>query len=60
MVLAVWLELAANPPWWVHVLLWLPLVTIGTLFSLRVAKAALLALEYRNAAREGRIAGREP
>ena len=59
-VLAVWLELAANPPWWVHVLLWLPLVTIGTLFSLRVAKAALLALEYRNAAREGRISVRKP
>ncbi|MBW4331075.1 DUF983 domain-containing protein [Stakelama sp. CBK3Z-3] len=55
-ILAVWLELAANPPWWVHVLLWLPLVITGTVVSLRIAKGMLLALEYRNAAREGRIA----
>ncbi|GGO96140.1 uncharacterized protein DUF983 [Stakelama pacifica] len=50
-----WLELAADPPWWLHVLLWLPLVVGGTLVSLRFAKGLLLALEYRNAAREGRI-----
>ncbi|WP_188656413.1 DUF983 domain-containing protein [Stakelama pacifica] len=54
-ILAVWLELAADPPWWLHVLLWLPLVVGGTLVSLRFAKGLLLALEYRNAAREGRI-----
>ena len=52
--LAIWLELAASPPWWVH-LIWIP-VTIGSvLWSLRLAKGALIALEYRNAAREGRI-----
>ncbi len=49
--LAIWLELAMSPPWWVHVLIWLPVTIIGVMLSLRVAKAALLALEYKNKAR---------
>jgi uncharacterized protein (DUF983 family) len=54
--LAIALELGASPPFWLHLLLW-PLVTLAlVLGSLRIAKAALLAAEYRNAAREGRIA----
>ncbi|WNO55194.1 DUF983 domain-containing protein [Stakelama saccharophila] len=54
-VLAVWLELAVSPPVWVHVLLWVPLTIIGVMASLRFAKGILISLEYRNAAREGRI-----
>jgi uncharacterized protein (DUF983 family) len=54
-VLAIWLELAAGPPWWVHVLIWPPLTLAGVVYALRVGKGWLLALEYRNAAREGRI-----
>ena len=53
--LAIALELSAEPPFWVHFLLWLPLATVAVIFSLRVAKALLLALEYRHRAREGRI-----
>jgi uncharacterized protein (DUF983 family) len=48
-------SLAFNPPWWVHVLLWLPLTLILTLALLRVSKALLLASEYKNAAREGKV-----
>ena len=44
-----------NPPWWVHVLLWLPLTLVLTLALLRVSKALLLAMEYKNAAREGTL-----
>ena len=54
-VVAVVLELKAEPPFWVHILLWVPLTAILTLCTLRVAKAALLVLEYKNRAREGRI-----
>ena len=43
-----------GPPWWVHVLLWVPLTTIGVVFGLRLAKAALLQSEFRNRAGEGR------
>ena len=44
--LAIWLELAASPPWWLHVLLWPPLVVAGTIYGLRIGKAALLHSEY--------------
>ncbi len=50
--LAIWLELAVSPPWWLHLLLWLPLVTALTLGGLRLAKAWLLQAEYRRDARE--------
>lgn len=53
--LAIVVELSLSPPWWLHVLLWLPLTTAGVVVSLRVAKGWLLAAEYRNAAREGRL-----
>jgi len=46
-------ELNFSPPWWVHILLWLPITFGLTLGLLRLSKAALLALEYRNEAREG-------
>lgn len=54
-ILAIVVELAFEPPLWVHLLLWLPLTLVLTIGSLRLAKAALLALEFRNQAREGRI-----
>jgi len=50
--LAIWLQLAVEPPWWVHVVLWLPLTVLGVVLGLRVAKAALLQSEYRNKAGE--------
>lgn len=54
--LAVTVDLKFSPPWWVHVLLWLPLTTAAVIGALRVAKALLLALEYKHRAREGQIA----
>lgn len=52
--LAVWLQLSVEPPWWVHVLLWVPLTVGGVVGGLRVAKAALLWSEYRQKAGEAR------
>ena len=49
-ILALWLQLAAEPPWWVHLILWVPLTVLGVIFGLRVSKAALLQSEYRNKA----------
>jgi uncharacterized protein (DUF983 family) len=54
--LAIALELSASPPFWVHVLLWVPLTAVAVIGSLRVSKGLLLALEYRHRAHEGRIA----
>ena len=53
--LAIALELGAGPPFWVHVLLWVPLTALAVFGSLRIAKAVLLALEYRHGSGEGRI-----
>ena len=50
--LALMLQLAAEPPWWVHVLLWVPLTTVGVIGGLRLAKGALLWSEFRQKAGE--------
>ena len=58
--MAIWLELAAEPPFWVHLMIW-PIVTLALVVGLlRLGKGVLLTLEYKNAAREGRIVDREP
>ena len=51
---AIWLELTRSPPWWIHVIVWVPLTVGLTLGLLRIAKGLLLALEYKNDARLGR------
>lgn len=53
-VLAICVQLAFEPAYWVHVVLWVPLATAMTIGGLRVAKAALLASAFRNRAGEGR------
>jgi len=58
-LLAIIVELKWSPPLFVHLLLWIPLTIILTVGLLRLAKGLLLALEYRNAAREGRIVKRD-
>ena len=57
--LALMLQLKAHPPFWVHILLWVPLTTVLVVFCLRVSKAALLILEYRNRAGEGKLAEKQ-
>ncbi|QEH79514.1 DUF983 domain-containing protein [Sphingomonas sp. C8-2] len=54
-LLAILVELKWSPPLIVHLLLWLPLTVGLTVLLLRLAKGLLLALEYKNAARESRI-----
>ncbi|HMT42629.1 DUF983 domain-containing protein [Sphingorhabdus sp.] len=55
-ILAVMLELAAHPPFWVHALIWVPLTCALVVLSLRVSKGALLIAEHRNRAIEGKLA----
>lgn len=54
-LLAVFVQLRFEPPFWIHILLWAPLALALVLGLLRVAKGALIALEYRHRAREGRL-----
>ncbi len=53
-ILAILLEAAAHPPFWLHALIWIPLTTILTFASIRITKAALLILEFRRGAGEFR------
>lgn len=51
-ILALWVEFTFDPPLWVHAVLWIPFVTISTLWGLRLSKGALLAAEHARRARE--------
>ena len=53
---ALWVEFTYQPPLWVHVVLWTPVITVLTFAFLRVIKSALLVLQYRHRAGEGKIA----
>lgn len=53
-VLAVILEALAHPAPYVHLIVWLPVTVILCLLLLRPFKATMIALQYRNDAREGR------
>ncbi|MDO7843976.1 DUF983 domain-containing protein [Sphingomonas immobilis] len=53
---AIVIQLKFAPPIWLQIVLWIPVTAAAVVWSLRIAKAALLASEYRNKAREGRIA----
>jgi uncharacterized protein (DUF983 family) len=50
--LALWVEFSFDPPIWVHVVLWAPVIIAATLGGLRITKAALLAAEFQRKARE--------
>ncbi len=51
-ILALWLEFTVHPPFWVHILLWVPLITVSVIWGLRVTKAWLLQAEYWRSAAE--------
>jgi uncharacterized protein (DUF983 family) len=51
-------EIKYQPPYWVHAVLWLPLILATTLLPLRSMKALLIALQFHHKAAEGRLIGR--
>jgi uncharacterized protein (DUF983 family) len=51
---ALWVEFTLHPPLWLHAVLWTPAIIVLTSFLLRVIKSALLMLQYRHRAGEGR------
>jgi uncharacterized protein (DUF983 family) len=53
-------EVAYQPPLWVHAMIWLPVILIMTLGPLRPMKAGLIALQYHHAAAEGKLTKVEP
>ena len=53
--IALWTELAYEPPMWVHLVVFLPLTLIVCLAMLRPLKGVMVALQYRHRAEEGRL-----
>ena len=49
-------EIAFQPSYWVHLVLWVPLTFLLALCLLRPLKGVLLAQQYRHDAQEGRPA----
>jgi uncharacterized protein (DUF983 family) len=48
-------EMLYKPPYWVHALLWGPLILAVTLLPLRPMKGLLIALQFHHKAAEGRL-----
>jgi uncharacterized protein (DUF983 family) len=48
-------EIEFQPPYWLHAVLWLPLILIVTLGPLRPMKGLMIALQFHHKAAEGRV-----
>jgi uncharacterized protein (DUF983 family) len=53
--LALAVEVAWQPPYWVHLIVFLPLTLAVSLGLLRPMKGLMIGLQYRNKAEEGRL-----
>ena len=51
-------EALYQPPFWLHAVMWLPLILLTTLVPLRLIKGVLIALQYHHKAAEGRLVHR--
>ncbi|MEZ5871881.1 MAG: DUF983 domain-containing protein [Nitratireductor sp.] len=54
--LALAFEAAFHPPIWLHIILWVPLIIVMSVWGLRFGKAMMTAMQYRTNAREGELA----
>jgi uncharacterized protein (DUF983 family) len=52
-------EILYQPPFWLHALLWGPLILVTTLLPLRPMKALLIALQFHHKAAPGRLTDRD-
>jgi uncharacterized protein (DUF983 family) len=53
-------EVKYQPPFWLHAVLWLPLILATTLWPLRAMKSLLIALQYHHKAAPARLIDRDP
>ena len=52
-------EFKYAPPFWLHAVLWGPLILVTTLLPLRLMKGLMIALQYHHKAAEGRMESKE-
>jgi uncharacterized protein (DUF983 family) len=53
--LALYVDVNFSPPIWLQLIIWIPFAVVLCLWLLRVLKATLIALQYRNKAKQGEI-----
>lgn len=53
--LALIVDSAYSPPVWVHIVLWLPLISILGIFAMRTIKGMLIAQQYIHNAKPGQL-----
>ena len=53
-------EVKYQPPFWLHAVLWLPLILATTLLPLPAMKSLLIALQFHHKAAPGRLIDRAP
>ena len=46
--LAAWFQFAVEPPVWVHLIVWIPIIVIGAVLLMRPFKAWLLAQQFKH------------
>jgi len=51
--MAMALQTAIAPPIWVHMIIWIPVILVLSLWGLQFAKGILIALQYQTKAQEG-------
>ena len=52
-------EVLYQPPYWLHAVLWLPLILLVTMLPLRMVKGLLIALQYHHKAAPGRLMAKD-
>lgn len=53
--LALWTEVTFQPPYWVHAVLWLPLILAVSLGLLRPLKSWMIHQQFKHKAEEGKL-----
>lgn len=53
--LALWVEFTWQPPFWLHAVLWTPLILLLCFGLLRPLKGLMVALQFHHKAEEGRL-----
>jgi uncharacterized protein (DUF983 family) len=46
--LAAWFQFAFDPPIWVHLIVWLPIIVVGAIWLMRPFKAWLIAQQFKH------------
>ncbi len=55
--IVVWIQVAFDPPWWVHLFTSVPVMVLGCVLPLRPIKGWLVASQYVNRAQEAGTQG---